>query len=99
MCEPLSRVEVLATVPDPRSPKGIRHSRTAILSLIGSNRPNGIGPSPQGGRGPEERMFSLDSLSDAKAHTSSRIAGCSTRCSGRPVGSRMVVVAGSMPRL
>jgi len=33
MSEPLSLVEELATVPDPRSPKGRRHPLTAILSL------------------------------------------------------------------
>jgi hypothetical protein len=33
MSEALSLVEELATVPDPRSPKGRRHPLTAILSL------------------------------------------------------------------
>src|SRR5919109_1295673 len=33
MSEPLSLVEVLATVPDPRFRKGRRHPLTAILSL------------------------------------------------------------------
>ena len=34
MSEPLSLVEQLATVPDPRSRKGRRHPLTAILALI-----------------------------------------------------------------
>jgi hypothetical protein len=34
MSEPLSLVEELATVPDPRSRKGRRHPLTAILSLV-----------------------------------------------------------------
>ena len=33
MSEPLSLVEELATVPDPRSRRGRRHPLTAILSL------------------------------------------------------------------
>jgi hypothetical protein len=33
MCEPPSLVEVLATVPDPRSRRGVRHPLTAILCL------------------------------------------------------------------
>ena len=33
MSAPLSLLDVLATVPDPRSPKGLRHPLSAILSL------------------------------------------------------------------
>ena len=45
------------------------------------------------------RSLACARLRQVRIHTSSRIAGCSTRCCGRPVGSLMHVTDGSMPRL
>src|SRR5262249_37425253 len=61
---------------------------------------NGLGPMEKTRRGAvHHALISIPIGHWPLFYTSSRSGALSTRCCGRPVGSVMVVVDGSMPRL